>query len=249
METKHLLEVCVDSLESALAAERGGADRLELCGNLVIGGTTPSPGLFREIKAAVGIKIHILIRPRFGDFCYSDSEFRIMLEEVKMFKEMGADGIVIGILKPDGMLDMERMAALIEAAEGMNLTLHRAFDVGRDPIELLRQAKQLGIRTILTSGQEDHCLAGKELLKTLCQEAGQEIDIMVGSGVNADVIREIYSMVPARAFHMSGKETVESAMEYRSETVHMGLFELSEYVLWRTSEDEVAKAAEALREM
>ena len=144
---KFILEVCADSVESVLAAEKGGADRIELCGNVVIGGTTPSESLFREIREHSDIKIHALIRPRFGDFCYTDYEFDIIRSEVRRFRELGAQGVVIGMLRPDGSLDVEHLAQLMEEAKGMSVTLHRAFDVCRDPMEALEQAISLGFHT------------------------------------------------------------------------------------------------------
>lgn len=129
-----ILEVCADSMESALAAERGGADRIELCGNLVIGGTTPSQALFEKIRKETSLKIRVLLRPRFGDFCYSQNEYEILKEEVKLFRRLGADGIVIGCLNPDGSLNMEQMQGLIAEAGDMDVALHRAFDVSRDAL-------------------------------------------------------------------------------------------------------------------
>lgn len=153
-----ILEVCVDSVESALVAERGGADRLELCQNLVIGGTTPSPKLFETIRRYSKIPIHVLLRPRFGDFCYTQYEFEMLREEVTMYRKLGAEGVVIGMLLPEGTLDIRRMEKLMEAAEGMPVTLHRAFDVCKDPKAALKQATELGIQTILTSGQQNSAL-------------------------------------------------------------------------------------------
>ena len=163
----YILETCVDSVESAMAAAEGGADRLELCSNLIIGGTTPGPWLFEEIRKRSDIRIHALIRPRFGDFCYTDAEFSMIRNAVKDFRKMGAEGVVIGILKPDGTLNMEQMQELMDAAGDMSVTLHRAFDECADPIEAMEQAISLGIDTILTSGQKNTCLQGAELLNEL----------------------------------------------------------------------------------
>ncbi|MDO5422258.1 MAG: copper homeostasis protein CutC [Eubacteriales bacterium] len=246
---EYILESCVDSVESALAAAKGGASRLELCGNLIIGGTTPSPGLFQEIRRYSDIRIHALIRPRFGDFCYTEHEFQIIRRDVKMFRELGAEGVVIGILKPDGSLNLEQMRILMEEADGMSVTLHRAFDVCRDPFEALEQAKELGIRTILTSGQKNSCLAGRELLKELVEKAGNDLEIMVGSGVDAEAIREIGPYTGAHVFHMSGKETLDSVMEYRKDGVNMGLPFISEFEIWRTAEEKVREAREVLNRL
>ena len=241
-----ILEACVDSVESALSAAKGGADRLELCGSLVIGGTTPNPWLFQEIRKHTDIRIHALIRPRFGDFCYTDEEFILIREAVKEFRRLGAEGVVIGILKPDGTLNMEQMKRLMEDAEGMSVTLHRAFDVCADPYETMEQAISLGIDTILTSGQKNICTAGADLLKDLVEKSAGRITIQVGSGVNADVIRELQPKTGATAFHMSGKVTMDSEMEYRREGVNMGLPSLSEYEIWRTDEEAVHRARQVL---
>ena len=241
-----ILEACVDSVESALSAAKGGPDRFELCGSLVIGGTTPNPWLFQEIRKHTDIRIHALIRPRFGDFCYTDEEFILIREAVKEFRRLGAEGVVIGILKPDGTLNMEQMKRLMEDAEGMSVTLHRAFDVCADPYETMEQAISLGIDTILTSGQKNICTAGADLLKDLVEKSAGRITIQVGSGVNADVIRELQPKTGATAFHMSGKVTMDSEMEYRREGVNMGLPSLSEYEIWRTDEEAVRRARQVL---
>jgi len=245
----HTLEVCVDSVASALAASRGGADRLELCADLVIGGTTPGIPLFREIRKYTDIPIHVLIRPRFGDFCYNEYELNTMCEEVRMFLSEGAKGIAVGILKPDGMLNMEQMETIIKAAKGMSVTLHRAFDVCLDPFQALKSAKELGIHTILTSGQKGTCIAGWELLKELVEYGKDELEILVAGGINADVIKEIYPLIKARAYHMSGKMIIDSQMTYRRNEVNMGLFGLNEYEIWLTDENKVREAKRVLEEL
>lgn len=245
----YILEACVDSVESALAAQDGGATRLELCSNLIIGGTTPSPCLFEEIRELSGICTHILVRPRFGDFCYTDYEFRIIRREVRNFRKLGADGVVIGILRPDGMLDMERMKILMEEAEDMSVTLHRAFDVCVDPFETLEQAKELGINTILTSGQKNHCLDGRDTLKKLVECEEGRITIQVGSGVDAETIRQIQPYTKAHAFHMSGKQNLESAMVYRKEGVSMGIPSISEFEIIRTEQEKIRQAVRVLESL
>ena len=160
-----LIEGCVDSHASALAAARAGADRLELCANLSIGGTTPSPALFRQVRRDCDVPVNVLIRPRFGDFLYSDMELEEMREEVRHFRDLGADGVVLGVLTPEGNLDEAAMAPLMDAAGDLDVTLHRAFDMTRDPQAALEAAVRLGCRTILTSGQQRDALAGAELLR------------------------------------------------------------------------------------
>lgn len=246
---RFILEGCVDSVESAINASKGGANRLELCSNLVIGGTTPSKGLFLQVRKNCNTKIHVLIRPRFGDFCYTEQEYNIIQEDIKMFRELGADGVVIGVLKPDGSLDAKRMEDLINLAGSMSVTLHRAFDVSKNPYEVLEQAKGLGIQTILTSGQKNHCLKGKDLIRELVEKAAGELEILVGGGVNAKVIKEIYPETKATSFHMSGKITKNSDMIYRKDDVSMGIPSLSEYEIWQTDEQIIREARETLEHL
>lgn len=243
---KKLLEICVDSVESAIIAQEGGADRLEVCSNLVIGGTTPGVSQFKQIRRACDIKLNVLIRPRFGDFLYTEPEFLMIAEDVRMFRELGADGVVVGCLKPDGNLDLERMKKLRDCADGMHMTLHRAFDVCRDPDLALQEAISLNIDTILTSGQEADCIKGKEALKKLIEQAKDQINILVGSGVNANVIRELSREIHALQFHMSGKEILKSGMTYRNERVNMGMEGMNEFEIFRTAKEEVVRAREAL---
>lgn len=245
----YILEACVDSVESALAAAEGGATRLELCSNLIIGGTTPSPWLFREIRKYTNIKIHALIRPRFGDFCYTNPEFEIIKQAVADFKEMGVEGVVIGILNPDGTVNMSQMKELMQIAGNMSVTLHRAFDVCADPFKALEQAIELGIDTILTSGQKNVCTEGAELLKELVEKSEDKVTIQVGGGVNAQVIRQMYPLTHARAYHMSGKITLDSAMKFRKKGVNMGLPMLSEFEVLRTDAEKIREAKKVLEEL
>ncbi len=243
---KKLLEICVDSVESAVIAQEGGADRLEVCSNLVIGGTTPGVSQFKQIRKACDIKLNVLIRPRFGDFLYTEPEFLMMEEDVRMFRELGADGVVVGCLLPDGNLDLERMKKLRDCADHMHMTLHRAFDVCRDPYQALDEAVSLNIDTILTSGQEEDCVRGKEVIKNLLNQAGAKINIMAGSGVNAEVIRKLSSEIQVSNFHMSGKEIIQSGMTYRKENVHMGLSSMNEFEIFRTAKEKILQARKAL---
>lgn len=241
-----MLEVCVDSTESALAAREGGASRLELCGNLVIGGTTPSPCLFQEIQTTVDLPVHILIRPRYGDFCYTEHEFHIMINEIEMFRRLGAQGVVIGMLRPDGTLDLERMKQLIQAAGDMSVTLHRAFDLCADPFAAMEQAKELGIHTILTSGQKNSCSLGKELLRQLVSLEDGRIRIMAGGGVNPRTLKELLPYIGAHAWHMSGKTVLQSPMLYRKKEISMGAASLDEFQILRTSASQIRQAWEVL---
>ncbi len=241
-----VLEVCVDSVESAVSAARGGATRLELCANLVIGGTSPDEDLFRMVRERVDIPVRVLLRPRFGDFLYSEEEFELLRRQVRRFAALGADGVVIGMLRPDGTLDEARMAELISLAGGCGVTLHRAFDVCRDPLEALDAAVRLGVDTILTSGQQASCAQGSELLRELVARSGGRPQILIGAGVSADVIRTLQPATGADAFHLSAKRTENSRMTFRREGVPMGLPGISEFEVWRCDETAVRAARQTI---
>ena len=242
---KPVLEVCTHSVESAVSAERGGAMRLELCANLMIGGTSPDEDLFRMVRERVSVPVRVLLRPRAGDFLYDEDEFELLCRQASRFAGLGADGIVIGMLNPDGTLDTERMSALMACGDGCGVTLHRAFDVCRDAHEALRTAKKLGVDTILTSGQQARCADGAPLLRELVEKAGERVQILVGAGVNANVIRDLQPKTGANAFHLSAKRVENSRMQFRRENVPMGLPGLSEFSLWRCDENAVRAAREA----
>ena len=246
---EYVLEACVDSTESAVIATLAGANRLELCSNLMIGGTTPSIALYKQVRKKCNNRIHVLIRPRFGDFCYTEDELEIMCEEIRTFKKMGADGVVIGALAPDGNIDWDAMQRMIAVADGMWITLHRAFDMCRDPYMELEQCIGHGISCILTSGQENRCLDGLDCLKKLVVMAGDRIQILVGSGVDAGVIERVYKETGAKAYHMSGKEVLDSKMMYRKDNVYMGLDGLSEYTIWRTKKENIESAISTLESL
>lgn len=244
----YLLECCVDSVESARAAAEGGADRLELCAALVIGGISPGIALFEQVRKYCGLPVRVLLRPRFGDFLYTEHEFEILRREAGMFREAGADGIVIGCLTEDGELHMEQMRELVREAKEMKITLHRAFDMCADPVRTYGQAAELGIDTVLTSGQQNSCLEGMTLLAKLCelQKSGGP-KIMAGAGVTPDVIREFLIKTDITCYHMSAKTIVNSSMRYRREGVSMGIPAMSEYEIFRTDSRIVAEAKKVLR--
>ena len=246
---KGLLEICVDSLASARAAIRGGADRLELCSALAIGGLTPYPELLQQIRRESNIPIRCLMRPRAGDFLYEPEEIEQMAMQIRILKDLGADGFVIGCLTDQGDLDDDAMKPLIEAADGAGLTLHRCIDVSCDPLETYLQAAYLGIDTVLTSGAAGNCIAGKEtigkLLRLRDEQNGPEV--LVGGGVKASVISDFKARFPGvRAFHMSGKVEVESGMRFRREGVPMGLPGLDEWHIQQTGRENVRGARLAL---
>ena len=238
-----LLEVCVDSYASAMAAIRGGADRLELCSALAVGGLSPSPALLRQIKAVSDIPVRCLMRTRGGDFLYTPEEIQQMAMEMELLSQ--ADGFVIGCLTPEGYLDKEAMQPLIKAAEGKGLTLHRCIDVSRDLVRTYQDAKELGFDTVLTSGGAGNCLAGRETIRELLALDGPEV--LIGAGVKAAVIETFRNEVEgAQAFHMSGKTEIESAMVFRREGVPMGLPGMDEWHIAVTSEKAVREAKKVL---
>ena len=250
---KYTLEICVDSVKSAINAERGKATRLELCSNLIIGGTTPTKSLFEEVKKNVNIPINVLIRPRFGDFLYSDYEVNIIKNEIKMFKKLGVDGIVVGILTKNGEIDLDNMKKFIEVAQDIPITFHRAFDVCREPLKAFYQLQELGVQNILTSGQSQDCLRGKKLLKELVKistkNSKNKTEILVGAGLNIENIDEIVNFTGATNFHFSGKRIKQSSMEYRKENVNMGLKEFSEFEILETDQNLVREMADYLSKL
>ena len=229
-----ILEVCVDSTASALAAKRGGADRLELCADLIVGGTTPSLALVRQVKAETGLPVRALLRPRFGDFCYDRYELAQMEQLAAELVAAGADGIVTGALTPEGDLDTAALRPIYaaarraarEAGRPAACTLHRAFDVCRE----------LQLATILTSGQAASAPQGASLLHQLVQAAGNDIEILVGAGVGPANLPDLAAQTGARAFHLSGKKVLDSRMIFRREGVPMGLPGFSEFDIWQTDE-------------
>ena len=230
--SKYILEACVDSVRSALAAEKGGASRVELCSDLVIGGVSPSLPLFRQIRRHTGLKVRVLLRPRYGDYCYDDYEFEELREEVSMFREEGADGVVVGILNPDGSLNTDQLSKLKQEAGSMEIALHRAFDVCADPFLALEQAVDLGFDTILTSGQAPTAWEGRDLLNA--------------SGIGPEPIRGLIPYTGISSYHMSGKVELESAMIFRKEGIGLGLSEDSDYKILRTDSQEIRTSVELL---
>ena len=216
-----LFEACVDSVEAALAAQAGGAYRVELCANLLEGGCTPSAGTIQLARKLLHIRMNVIIRPRGGDFCYADPEFETMKLDIELCKRAGADGVVIGLLKPDGTVDVERTRVLVELARPLSVTFHRAFDVSRDPFEALEALIGLGIDRILTSGQEPSPLEGLELIAELVRRAGDRIIIMPG-GVSERTVGRIVACCGAREVHGYLPVTVEGRMIHRNPRVFMG---------------------------
>lgn len=215
-----MLEICCFSLESCLTAQKAGAYRVELCGGMFEGGTSPSAGLIKLARQHLSIKLYVMIRPRGGDFCYSDTEFEVMKADIQTAKELGADGVVFGILNPDGTVDIMRTKELVELSHPMQVTFHRAFDVSAEPFVALEAVIETGCERILTSGQKNAAIDGIDLLKQLAEKAANRIEIMAGSGVSAQNAVPLLE-AGIHALHMTGKGIVNSQMEYRKADVSM----------------------------
>ena len=246
-----ILEICVDSLASARAAIAGGADRLELCSALTVGGLTPYAALLEQIRKESNIPVRCLMRPRGGDFLYTQEEITMMAAQIRQLKALGADGFVIGCLTAQGDLDAEAMKPLIDAADGAGLTLHRCIDVSRDLLKTYRDAAAIGIDTVLTSGGAGSCTAGMDTIGKLLslRDETNGPEVLIGAGVKAKVIKAFREAYPAAvAFHMSGKTDIPSAMVFRREGVPMGLPGLDEWSIPQTSEAAVREARSALYE-
>ncbi|KAJ7897201.1 copper homeostasis CutC domain-containing protein [Mycena olivaceomarginata] len=244
------IEVCVDSVRSALNAVRGGADRLEVCGNLGVGGgTTPSLGLLKAIQSSVDVPLMIMIRPRTGDFLYSEDEIEVMREDIRVFKQHNVSGVVLGALKPDGRIDVEVTKRLVDEALPLQVCFHRAFDMARDAAEALADVMSIGgVSRILTSGHGPTALESLETLEVLCektQKLAQELpwvlNILPGSGINSDTVGPILDSLLPRGLmelHLSGGGWEESGMVHRHHGLGMGVGE-SEWSVWVTSEAKV----------
>jgi copper homeostasis protein len=217
-----LIEACVDSPQSALAAQQGGAGRVELCADLFAGGCTPSAGSVLLARRLLSIPVNVIIRPRGGDFCYSEAEFEQMRLDIEFCKQAEVSGVVIGILTPEGVVDFDRTARLIELARPLSVTFHRAFDVTRDPWEALDALISVGVDRILTSGQEPTVLEGLDLICDLVKAAGDRVIIMPGGGVSARNIRKIADATAAREIHAYAAEPKSSPMRYLNPRVYMG---------------------------
>jgi copper homeostasis protein len=186
-----ILEVCVDSVESAVAAQQGGAGRVELCADLVHGGITPSIGMIKAVRQNVSLKIHVMIRPRRGDFCYSESEFEVMKKDIQEVRNLGVDGVVFGVLKQDSAIDAEKTASLIQIARPLSVTFHRAFDESVDLISSLSELIRLGVDRVLTSGGEPSVEAGINTLVELVRRAGTSAKILAGGGITLENVARV----------------------------------------------------------
>ena len=227
---KYKIEICVDNVESAMEAQNAGADRIELCNNLQEGGTTPGSGTICSARNNLRIGLHVIIRPRGGDFQYSDIDYDIMRREIDTCGECGVNGIVFGILESGGAIDVERTAKLIEFARPMSATFHRAFDMCNDPFKGLEDVIACGADRLLTSGHKNKAEEGIGLINLLIVQADDRIIIMPGSGINQSNIENIAKLTGAKEFHLTGRKLIESEMIFQRQNISMGgLHDISEY--------------------
>ncbi|HQR93327.1 MAG TPA: copper homeostasis protein CutC [Sediminibacterium sp.] len=210
-----ILEIAVFNIDSAIAAAQAGADRLELCENPQDGGTTPSYGFMKTVRELVSIPVFPIIRPHGGDFLYSEAAFRVMQKDIALAKELGFEGVVLGLLKSDGTIDSERTALLVEQAYPMEVTFHRAFDRAKDPLEALETIVKTGCSRILTSGQQPNAFDAKDLIQQLVHLASDRIIIMPGSGVRASNIQALANFTGTQELHSSARKLVPSSMEFQ----------------------------------
>lgn len=216
------LEIACGNFFSALAAQQGGADRIELCDNLLEGGTTPSAGMIRTVRKHLTIPIHVIIRPRGGDFLYSSEEFEAMKEDILFCKKNGVDGVVIGCLQKDGHVDTKRTKELADLASPMSVTFHRAFDVSRDPRRALEEIIECGCDRLLSSGMAATAVKGVGLLRELIELSNGRLVIMPGGGVREENVRDLLHLSGATEVHSSCRTIVNSHMEFQTKALTLG---------------------------
>ena len=246
MKNPITLEICLESVDSVIASDRGGAQRVELCANLLEGGTTPSAGTIQTARENAKIAINVMIRPRGGDFLYTDAEFASMQHDIRTAKALGADGIVLGLLRPDGTVEVERTRQLVELAKPLPVTFHRAIDVSRDLLEALEDVISAGAACVLTSGGQPSVVDGAAMVARMVEAARGRIIVMPGSGIRPDNVLSILKMTGAREVHMALEEETQSGMQFRKAEIPMGGVDGREYVRFITPEDAVRNVVEIL---
>jgi copper homeostasis protein len=241
-----VLEICVDSVESAVAAERGGARRIELCSDLLEGGITPSPGLLEQIRKRVGIDLFVMIRPRGGDFCYTPEELDIMKADIEHVKQLGADGVVLGILDADGYVDVERTRELVEKAKPLPVTFHRAVDVSADLADSLERIIASGAHRVLTSGAKRRAVdSTRDIAQAIRQTSGRLI-VMVGGGLNPENIGAVATETGAAEYHASLNTGLPSPVRFRNGSLFLGADLEREYMRYVVREEDVRALCEGL---
>jgi copper homeostasis protein len=241
------LEICVDSIESALNAQSAGASRVEYCDNLIEGGTTPSYGSIVAARNNLTIGLHVIIRPRGGDFLYSGIEYDIMRRDIEMCGECGVDGIVTGILLEGGNIDVDRTARLFEFAHPMSATFHRAFDLCNDPVRGLEDVIDTGAERLLTSGLRNSARDGIEMIRSLVVQAADRIIIMPGGGIDESNVATIVTATKVSEIHLTARSPVDSGMIFRRQGINMGIKGLPEFSRKVADTDRIKKIAGILK--
>jgi copper homeostasis protein len=241
-----ILEICVDSPLSAVAAERGGANRIELCSSLFDGGTAPSAGMIATIRNLIKIELCVMLRARGGDFCYSGDEFAAMKRDISIAKQLRADGIALGILDQSGDVDTARCRELLEHARPLKATFHRAFDMSRDLGQSLENIIELGFDRVLTSGGEQKVQDAIPVVRRLREQASSRISLMIGSGVRSSNVRELIAQTGVCEIHSSARHIETSPMRFRNEKIRMGTVAESEYQRSVVDEEEVRNLVRAI---
>jgi copper homeostasis protein len=240
------LEVCIDSVESAIAAERGGAKRVELCADLLEGGITPSAGLIAQVRKHIRIGLYVMIRPRGGDFCYSDLEYEVMREEIRQAQDLGADGLVLGLLDNDGRVDTVRTRELVKLAGALPVTFHRAIDMTPDLLVAVEHVIATGASRILTSGGANDATRGMNAIAMMIETARGRISIMPGGGVSIKTIAKIARATGASEFHSSVRSTIPSPLRFRKQGIAMGSQRGHEFVRYEVRETNVRALVDML---
>jgi len=241
-----LIEVCVDSVASAAAAERGGAARVELCSSLLEGGVTPSAGLIEAVRAKISIGLQVIIRPRGGDFCYTEEEIDVMSRDIVTAKNLGADGVVLGALNADGNVNVDSTRRLVELARPLNVTFHRALDMSADLFRALEDVCDIGVERLLTSGGERTCLQGAETIAKLARAARGRIKIMAGGSIGHNDALTIIERTGVSEIHVGLSSPVASPMAFRNPRVSMGKVPGREYERTQVLEENVRKLQRAI---
>jgi copper homeostasis protein len=242
-----LIEVCASTLQSAINAQMGGAKRIELCDNLYQGGTTSGPGTLELAREMLTIGINVLIRPRGGDFLYTDVEFETIKRDILFCKKIGCDGVVIGFLNADGTINIRQTREAIELARPMSVTFHRAFDMTVEPFGALDQLIKMGIDRLLTAGQKNKAPDGAALIADLVKKAGNDLVVMAGSGINENNIAWMQKTTGAKEFHLTGQKPVKSRMEFRKEGIFLGgIPEIPEYEIMETDIERIRRVVEII---
>jgi len=240
------LEICVDSVESAMAAEAGGADRVELCSAISEGGLTPSVGMMRAVRGRIGIGMFVMIRPRGGDFVYSQEELNSMRDDIACAADEGADGVVFGLLTPEGSVDVENTGLLTSLAAPMEVTFHRALDMTSDMENALDDVARTGANRVLTSGGANTASLGSKRIASIVRAADHRIRIMVCGQIRPSNVGEVAALTGAQEFHASLRKPVPGPMLYRNKAIQLGDDHQDDYTRFRTFSEDVRQLREAL---